>query len=189
MNTLKKNAHLFKRPIVSEIAELKHDPYMVLVSCVLSLRTKDETTDKAALRLFKLAKTPEQMMKLSEDQIANAIYPVGFYKTKAKNIKEVSRVLIDTYDSKVPDDFEELLKLKGVGKKTAAITMVYGHHKADFIPVDSHVHIISNRLGWVKTTTPEQTMDRLMDIVPKKYWYDLNDLFVQFGQNIRKRPW
>lgn len=184
MNTLKKKSHTFKRPIVSEIAEVRRDPYMVLISCILSLRTKDETTDKASVNLFKLVKTPEKMITLSEKQIADAIYPVGFYKTKAKRIKELSKVLVEQYNGKVPDDFNELLKFKGVGKKTAAITMVYGFKKADFIPVDSHVHIISNRLGWVKTKTPEETMDALMKIVPKKYWYDLNDLFVQFGQNI-----
>lgn len=184
MNILKKNANLFKRPIVTEISEVRRDPFMVLVSCILSLRTKDETTDKASVKLFRLAKTPKEMLKLSEEEIVKAIYPVGFYKTKAKNIKEISKVLIEKYNSKVPDDFEELLKLKGVGKKTAAIVMVYGHKKPHFIPVDSHVHIISNRLGWVKTKTPEQTMDELMKVVPKKHWYDLNDLFVQFGQNI-----
>jgi endonuclease-3 len=184
ISTLKKQSHLFKRPIINEIGEFRNDPYLVLVSCILSLRTKDETTDKASVRLFKLAKTPREMIKLSEKEISDAIYPVGFYKTKAQRIKEISRVLIEKYDRKVPDDFNELLKLKGVGKKTAAITMVYGHKKADFIPVDSHVHIMSNRLGWVKTKNPEDTMDELMGIVPKKYWYDLNDLFVQFGQNI-----
>ena len=184
MYILKKEAQSFKKPIVTEIAEHRRDPYMVLVSCILSLRTKDETTAKASERLFALAQTPEAMIKLSEQKIADAIYPVGFYKTKAQRIKELSKVLIEQYHSKVPDDFHELLKFKGVGKKTAAITMVYGFKKADFIPVDSHVHIISNRLGWVMTKTPEETMDALMNVVPKKYWYDLNDLFVQFGQNI-----
>jgi len=184
MNALKQNSQLFKRPIVSEIAEIRKDAYMVLISCILSLRTKDDVTDNAAIKLFKLAKTPKQMLKLTETQISKVIYPVGFYKTKAKRIKELSKVLVEKYNSKVPDDFHELMKLKGVGKKTAAITMVYGHMKADFIPVDIHVHVIANRLGWVKTKSPEKTMDKLMEIVPKKYWYDLNDLFVQFGQNI-----
>ena len=150
----------------------------------MSLRTKDDVTAKASLRLLKGNRTPEKVLKLSVKKIEKLIYPVGFYRTKARRIKEISKVLIDKYKSKVPKDFDELMKLKGVGKKTAAITMVYGHQKADFIPVDVHVHVIANRLNWVKTKTPDETMDDLMKVVPKRYWYDLNDLFVQFGQNV-----
>jgi endonuclease-3 len=119
------------------------------------------------------------------------IYPVGFYKTKAKRIKDISKILLENYNGKVPNDFDELLKLKGVGRKTAAIVMVYGHKIASFIPVDVHVHVITNRLGWVKSKSPDETMDKLMTFIPKNYWADLNSLFVSFGQNICKTtsPW
>ena len=180
---LNKDLKKYQTPIVTKISERK-DPFKVLISCILSLRTKDETTRKASEKLFRLADNPKKMLKLDVKQIEKAIYPVGFYKVKAKNIKEISKTLINNYNGKVPDDFNELLKLKGVGKKTAAITIVYGHNKPDFIPCDVHVHVVSNRLGWVKTKNPDQTMDELMKIVPKKYWYDLNNLFVIFGQNI-----
>lgn len=180
---VKKEVKKFEIPSVTKISK-KHTPFEVLISCLLSLRTKDEVTRKAAGELFKLAKTPKEILKLTERQIAKAIYPVGFYKTKAKRIKEICKDLIEKYNSEVPDSIEELLELKGVGRKTAAVTMVYGHKKLDFIPVDVHVHIIANRLGWVRTKTPEKTMEELMKIVPKRYWYDLNDLFVRFGQNV-----
>ena len=188
---LKKESKKWKRPFVSAWAEIVRDPFTTLISCLLSLRTKDEVTAKASLRLLGKYSTPEKILRLSTKQIEKLIYPVGFYKTKSRRIKEISRILIKKYNSKVPDDFDELMKLKGVGEKTAAITMVYGHRKADFIPVDVHVHVIANRLGWVKTKTPEKTMEELMKIIPKKYWYDLNDLFVQFGQHvcITVSPW
>ncbi len=125
------------------------------------------------------------MIKLSTKQIEKAIYPVGFYKTKSKRIKEICKKLIDEYNGKTPDDFDTLMEFKGVGRKTANIVMVYGFHKHG-IPVDTHVHRVSNRLGLVLTKTPEKTELVLRDIVPKIYWMDLNDLFVQFGQNICK---
>jgi len=181
---MRKELSNYPRPFVSEWAEIVNDPYSTLISCIISLRTKDNVTADASLRLLKKAKTPEQMVKLSEKEISRLIYPAGFYKTKAKTIRDISKTLIERYSSKVPSDFDDLLKLKGVGRKTAAITMVYGHKRADFIPVDVHVHVIANRLGWISTKTPEQTMDRLQEIVPKKYWYPINELFVRFGQNI-----
>jgi endonuclease-3 len=164
---------------------------VTLISCLLSLRTKDEVTEQASRHLLIKYNTPEKLVQLSEQQIASLIYPVGFYKTKAKRIKEISQTLLDKYQGKVPDQFEELLTLKGVGKKTASIVMVYGHKIYDFIPVDVHVHVIANRLGWVKSKNPDETMEKLMKIVPKRYWYDLNNLFVSFGQNICKTisPW
>ena len=180
---LKKDLKKYQTPIVTQISRRK-DPFKVLISCVLSLRTKDETTRKASEKLFRLADNPKKMSKLKVNQIEKAIYPVGFYKVKSRNIKEICKTLINQYNRKVPDDFNELLKLKGVGKKTASITIVYGHNKPDYIPVDIHVHIISNRLGWVKTKNPDQTMDGLMRFIPRRYWYDLNNLLVIFGQNI-----
>lgn len=182
---LKKNTQNFKSPIVTEIAVQTRDPFKVLISCILSLRTKDAVTEKASERLFKIAETPEKLSNLSLEEIEKAIYPVGFYKTKAKRIKEISKIIKEKYASIVPDNFEELLKLKGVGRKTANIVMVYGFGK-EGLPIDTHCHRIPNRLGWIKTKTPEQTEKALRKLIPKKYWFDFNDLFVQFGQNICK---
>ncbi len=183
----------YDRPIASRSKwdEIVNTPFTTLISCILSLRTKDKVTEQASVRLLKKYNTPKKLLQLPDKQIESLIYPVGFYKTKAKRIKEISKTLIENYDGDVPNDFDELLKLKGVGRKTAAIVMVYGHKIADFIPVDIHVHVIANRLGWIKTKTPDETMNKLMDIIPKKYWYKLNNLFVQFGQNIcvTVSPW
>lgn len=164
--------------------EIVDTPFTTLVSCILSLRTKDEVTEKASVRLLKKYDTPQKILKLPTQKIQSLIYPVGFYKTKAKRIKEISKTLIEKYDGKVPEDFDELLKLKGVGRKTANIVMVYGHKKRGFLPIDIHCHRIPNRLGWIRTKTPEQTELELRKILPKKYWDDFNHLFVTFGQTI-----
>jgi len=176
----------YDKPIVSALdkAGVKKTPFTTLISCILSLRTKDEITEKASVRLFKKYNTPEKLVKAPEEEIKNLIYPVGFYRVKSKRIIDISKELIEKYNGKVPDDFKELLKLKGVGKKTASIVMVYGHKKDNFIPVDVHVHVISNRLGWVNSKKPDETMDKLMKVIPRKYWHDINELFVIFGQNI-----
>ena len=164
--------------------EIVDTPFTTLISCILSLRTKDEVTEKASIRLLKKYDTPQKIIKLPAQKIQSLIYPVGFYKTKAKRIKEISKTLLEKYDGKVPDAFDELLKLKGVGRKTANIVMVYGHKKQGFLPIDTHCHRIPNRLGWIKTKTPEQTEIELKKILPKKYWDDFNHLFVTFGQTI-----
>lgn len=175
----------YDNPVVTEIAEqTKQDPFKVLISCLISLRTMDEVTVKASARLFKLAATPQRMVKLSEKQIRDAIYPAGFYKTKAKRIREICQTLIAEHEGKVPKKYETLLSMKGIGPKTAGIVMVYGFGSNDHIPADSHVHQIANRLGWVKTKFPEETEQALMYVVPKRYWHDLNNTFVAFGQNI-----
>ena len=181
---LKKEVKNFENPVVSKIGEIQKDPFKVLISCILSLRTQDRTTGPISLKLFQAADTPKKLAKMPLKKIQNIIRPVNYYITKSKRIKQIAKDIIEKYSGKVPDTFEELMKLKGVGKKTAAITMVYGHKKADYIPVDIHVHIISNRLGWVKTKNAEQTMDGLMKIVPREYWSDLNELFVLHGQNV-----
>ena len=190
---LKQELATYNQPVVSRSKwdEIEHTPFTTLISCILSLRTKDEVTKKASIQLLKRYNTPKKILKLSEKQIESLIYPVGFYKTKAKRIKEISKTLIEKHSGNVPKDFDKLLELKGVGKKTAAIVMVYGHKIIDFIPVDVHVHVIANRLGWVQSKNPDETMDKLMNAVPKRYWYDLNDLFVTFGQNIclTVSPW
>ena len=185
MNNANKIINLLKKDYTVDSFAEKHDrdPFKVLVSCIISLRTKDEVTYPAAQRLFKLADTPEKMIELSEKQIAKAIYPAGFYKTKAKRIRDISKQLYENYESKVPDSIEELIKFKGVGRKTANIVMVFGFNKPA-VPVDVHVHKISNRLGWVKTKTPEQTEQELRKKLPKKYWLVINELFVRHGQNI-----
>ena len=179
---LKKETKKFKNPIVTEVSFDK-DPYKVLISCLLSLRTKDAVTAKATNNLFKKAKTPSQMLKLKGKQIQKLIYPVGFYRVKSKRIKEISKTLIKDYNGKVPSDMEELLKLKGVGRKTANIVLAFGFNKKA-LPIDVHCNRIPNRLGWVKTKTPEQTEQELSKILPEKYWIDFNNIFVVFGQNI-----
>lgn len=179
---LKKETKKFKNPIVTEVS-FDNDPYKVLISCLLSLRTKDKVTAEATNRLFKKAKTPRAILKLTPKQIEKLIYPVGFYRTKAKRIKEITKTLINNYNSKVPSKIDELLELKGVGRKTANIVLAFAYNKKA-IPVDTHCNRIPNRLGWIKTKTPEQTEQELMKILPKKYWIDFNHVFVIFGQNI-----
>jgi len=159
------------------------DPFKVLISCLISLRTKDEVTYPASLRLFKLADTPKKMMAISLRQIEKAIYPAGFYHTKAKRIKEISKQLFEDYDSKVPDSVDELLKFKGVGRKTANIVMVFGFGK-QAIPVDTHVHKLSNRLGWMRTKSPEETEIELRKGLSKRHWLAINELFVRHGQQV-----
>jgi endonuclease-3 len=184
-SALKQELRKYNQPVVSRSKqENKDTPFVTLVSCLLSLRTKDKVTEQASRRLLIKYNTPEKLVQLSEQQIASLIYPVGFYKTKAKRIKEISQVLLDKYQGKVPDRFEELLTLKGVGRKTANIVMVYGHKKHGYLPIDTHCHRIPNRLGWIKTKKPEDTEHALKKILPSEYWDDFNDLFVTFGQTI-----
>ena len=166
-----------------DVSNNAKDPFIVLISCILSLRTKDEVTAKATKRLFARASTPEEMLRLTKEEIEAAIYPVGFYHRKAEQILEICRVLIEQYDSRVPDELEELLKFKGVGRKTANIVITMGFNKLG-VAVDTHVHRISNRLGLVTTKTPHQTEFALRELLPQKYWIILNDLLVMHGQNI-----
>lgn len=179
---LKKETKNYVVPIVTKVSG-KEDPFLVLISCILSLRTKDKTTAKASEQLFRLARTPQKMMKLSTKQIENAIYPVGFYITKAKRIKEICKTLVNDYGGRVPDDIDELLKLKGVGRKTANLVVTLGYGKPG-ICVDTHVHRISNRLGYVRTRNPYETEFALRKKLPRKYWLIYNDLLVTWGQNV-----
>jgi endonuclease-3 len=185
MATLREEVGRFQRPVSTGIGE-KEDPYKVLISCIISLRTKDAVTEKASEALFKAAGTPEKMVELGEERIGELIYPAGFYRTKAKTIRDISKKLVEEYNSNVPESMEELMKFKGVGRKTAGITMLYGFGKVVAIPTDTHVHRISNRLGLVKTKAPEETEQELMKVLPKKYWYDYNWLLVAWGQNVCK---
>ncbi len=170
-------------PIVTEISHRSRDPFHILISTILSLRTKDEVTRQAATRLLGKAQSPEELLLLPEEDIARLIFPVGFYKTKARTLKQICRDLIGKYGGKVPGDLEELLTLKGVGRKTANLVITLGFNKPG-ICVDTHVHRVSNRLGYVKTKTPEQTETALREKLPKEYWIEYNDLLVTWGQNI-----
>jgi endonuclease III len=161
------------------------DPFKILIGCLLSLRTKDETTGPAAARLFALAETAEAMLQLSAEQIAQAIYPVGFYRTKATSILDICRTLMEHHGGQVPDTMEALLELKGVGRKTANLVLTMGFQKPA-ICVDTHVHRISNRWRYVLTKHPEDTEFALRRKLPRAYWMVYNDLLVSFGQNICK---
>jgi len=155
----------------------------VLIACLLSLRTQDSTTGPASARLFALADTPKAMLALSPRTIERAIYPVGFYRTKARVIREISRDLLERFGGRVPDDIDALLTLGGVGRKTANLVVTMGYGKPG-ICVDTHVHRISNRLGYVRTRTPEETEMALRAKLPRRFWIDYNDLLVGFGQNV-----
>lgn len=162
-----------------------NDPYLVLIACILSLRTNDRTTYPATLRMLELGKTPADFAKLDVKTLEKAIYPVGFYANKAKQIVELSKELVEKYDSKVPDEIDDLVKFNGVGRKTANLVLSEGFKKPA-ICVDVHVHRISNRLGYVKTKTPEETEFELRKKLPQKYWIDINSLLVTHGQNVCK---
>ena len=172
----------WRTPAVTIISQRDGDPFKVLVSCILSLRTQDRTTAVASERLFALADTPARMVELSVETVEQTIYPVGFYRVKARQILALCSTLLDRYRGKVPDDLDELLKLTGVGRKTANLVVTLGFGKPG-ICVDTHVHRICNRWGYVATKTPEQTEFALRARLPGEYWLIINDLLVTFGQN------
>jgi endonuclease-3 len=180
---LRREVPKWETPIVTLMAETYQSPFRVLISCILSLRTQDATTAKASHRLFALADSAEAMVKLSAKKIAKLIYPVGFYKTKATQILAICRTINQSYGGKVPDEIDELLKFKGVGRKTANLVVTLGYQKPG-ICVDTHVHRISNRWGYVKTKMPEKTEFALREKLPKQYWIEYNDLLVSFGQHL-----
>lgn len=183
VSILREQLKKWELPIVSHLAKGRRDPFIILISTLLSLRTKDEVTAEATKRLFSLAATPQEMLKLSPEVIAKAIYPVGFYRNKAKTILAVCRELVERYDSLVPDTIEQLLAMKGVGRKSANLVVILGFEK-EGICVDTHVHRISNRLGYIRTRTPEQTEFALREKLPHRYWSDYNTLLVAFGRQI-----
>ena len=168
-----------------ELMEQFQDPYLVLIGCILSLRTNDKTTYPATLRMLELAKTPQEMMMVSVKDLAKAIYPVGFYENKARQIIELSRQIVEELEGKVPDKIEDLIKFNGVGRKTANLVLAKGFNKPA-ICVDVHVHRIFNRLGYIKTKNPEETEFALREKLPLRYWLDINTLMVTHGQNICK---
>ena len=169
-------------PIVSRVA-FDNDPFKVLISTMLSLRTKDATTEEAFTRLFSAASSPEALAETPEKVIEENIFPVGFYKTKAVHIRQTSRIILNDFGGRVPDTMEDLLKLPGVGRKTANLVLILGFDKMG-ICVDTHVHRITNRWGYVKTETPDETEMRLREILPHRYWKRINDCLVPYGQNL-----
>ena len=179
---LKDAVQKWRAPAVTIVSQREGDPFKVLISCILSLRTQDKTTGAASERLFALAGTPAEMLLLSQDQVEKAIYPVGFYRNKSSQILEICRVLQENHSGRVPDEIAELLKFKGVGRKTANLVVTLGFGKPG-ICVDTHVHRICNRWGYVRTKSPEKTEFALRGKLPGEYWLIINDLLVTFGQN------
>jgi endonuclease-3 len=185
MAILRREVPTWNVSVVSLNAQDDHDPYRVLISTILSLRTQDQTTVKASERLFKLADTPQAMLQLDVQTIEQAIYPVGFYRTKAPQILDISRRILDEFGGRVPDDLETLLTLHGVGRKTANLVLSEGHGIAA-IGVDTHVHRISNRWGYVKTKDPYETEMALRKKLPKVFWIEYNPSLVALGQYVCK---
>jgi endonuclease III len=182
---LQKELALGTMPVVSHLAADQRDPFVILISTLLSLRTKDEVTAVATEKLFVLAATPQEMLQIPLEKIAKTIYPVGFYHVKASTIHHVCRDLVERFSSKVPDNLDDLLSIKGIGRKTAnlVIALAYGR---DAICVDIHVHRISNRLGYVKTKTPEKTEYALREKLPRRNWIIYNTIMVAFGRKTCK---
>jgi len=183
IRTLERQAPSWRRTAVAEVAAEQPDPFRILVACLLSLRTQDATTREASARLFRAADTPKAMLRLPATRIARLIFPVGFYRTKARAIRAICRDLLTRFDGRVPDDLDTLVTLKGVGRKTANLVVTIGFAKPG-ICVDIHVHRISNRLGFVRTKMPDQTELALRAKLPRRYWIGYNDLLVAFGQNV-----
>lgn len=183
LGVLRKEAAGWNVPVVTLTAVSSKSPFRVLVSTVLSLRTKDETTAEASARLFREASTPQTVLELGEKRVRDLIYPVGFYRVKAQNIIGICEKLIDEYDGRVPDTIDELLEFRGVGRKTANLVLSLGYGKPA-ICVDIHVHRISNRWGYVDTKSPYETEMALREKLPRRYWIEYNSLLVALGQQI-----
>lgn len=182
MAALREECRQWATPAVTVIAEQLKSPFTVLVSCIISLRTKDAVTAAASARLFERARTPETMLDLAEDEIAALIFPAGFYRTKARQIKSICQRLVDQFAGVVPAQLDQLLTLPGVGRKTANLVVTLGYAQPG-ICVDTHVHRITNRWGYVATRTPDQTEMALRATLPPEYWIEINDLLVCYGQN------
>jgi endonuclease-3 len=190
LRILRRVAPGWNAPVMTLVAAESRDPFLTLVGCILSLRTRDQTTAVAARELFARARTPAEILALSQRQLEKCIYPVGFYRTKARVIRQLSRDLIDKFGGRVPDDIDALLTLKGVGRKTANLVVTEAYRKPG-ICVDTHVHRISNRWGLVRTATPEKTEAALRAVLPRRHWLEYNGLLVAFGQTIcqPRFPW
>jgi endonuclease-3 len=189
MDTLAEHFNYNERTILNRMRK-KRDPFKILISCLLSLRTQDKNTDIASKKLFDVADTPEKILRLPTETLEKLIFSSGHYHKKAQTLKHVSKVLMEKFNSTVPDTKEELLSIKGVGPKTANIVLSFAFQKP-VLPIDTHCHRIPNRLGWVKTKAPEKTEIELEKILPRKYWLEFNALFVLFGKTICQpiSPW
>jgi len=183
MSLLREEAARWQTPAVTIVSQREGNPFKVLISCILSLRTKDQTTGPASERLFALADTPAGMLTLSQEAVERAIYPVGFYRNKAGQILDICRILLERHEGRVPDDIDQLLTLKGVGRKTANLVVTLGFGTPG-ICVDTHVHRICNRWGYVSTRNPEETERALRVKLPAEHWLEINDLLVAYGQNL-----
>jgi len=182
MDILEKQFHFTKRTTLNRMRK-KPNAFKILISCLLSLRTQDKNTEKASNRLFAVADTPQEISRINTKKLESLIFSSGHYKKKARVLKEVSKVILEKYNGKVPDKKEELLSIKGIGPKTANIVLSFAYGQ-EVIPVDVHVHVITNRLGWVKENTPEKTEKALEKVLPRRYWKEINALFVLFGKEI-----
>jgi len=184
LQTEREEAGAEKEPAVTTVAEhYRHDPWSVLVSTILSLRTKDDVTLEASRRLLAKAPGPTELAAMKEAEVARLAYPAGFYRTKAASLKKIAAILLEQYNGEVPADMDALLALPGVGRKTANLVLIEAFDLPG-VCVDVHVHRISNRCGWLRTKTPEETEMTLRAILPKKYWKGLNALLVLYGQNL-----
>jgi endonuclease-3 len=185
LSRLRRAIRAYELPAVEKISEEDSGtPFRVLVATMLSAQTKDAVTDAASGRLFRVADTPHALARLREDRIARLIYPVSFYRVKAHHVKETSRLLVERHGGVVPDTMEALMALPGVGRKTANLVQIVAHRRPGHICVDTHVHRIANRLGWVRTRTPEQTEHALYDVVPRRWWMKVNLYLVTWGQRV-----
>jgi len=172
-------------PAVEKIAEdTREDPFQVLISTMLSAQTRDPVTAAASARLFRVARTPRTMAALPVAKIQKLIYPVSFYRVKARHVREATKQIVEQFGGRVPSRMDDLLTLPGVGRKTANLVLILSHASRDNICVDTHVHRISNRLGWVQTRTPDQTEQALYRVVPKRFWPTVNLYLVTWGQNV-----
>lgn len=183
LGTVKKAVAKYDVPVLEKFNNSIKDPYWVLIPCILSLRAKDETTAIVAKNLYDIAPTPEQVLKIPVRQMEKIVYKSGFYRVKARNVLNITRVILEKYNGKVPDEIDELMTIKGVGRKTANLVVTVAFNKPG-ICVDTHVHKISNRWGYVKTKNPDETEMKLREILPQKYWIKYNMWLVLFGQNI-----
>ena len=190
LRVLRREVRQWPEPVIGVVARDSRDPFRILITCLLSLRTKDRTTAEAGRRLFALAADPASMGRLSQRKLERTIYPVGFYRTKAKQIRGICKRLLSDFGGRTPGSIEALLTLPGVGRKTANLVVTVGYRKPG-ICVDVHVHRISNRWGYIRTNTPEESEEALRNQLPAQFWITYNDLLVPFGQNICQpvSPW
>lgn len=183
MSILEKHFNYTERTTLNRMRKEKADPFKILISCLLSLRTRDETTERISKELFQIADTPNKIIKLPLKRLEGIIYSTGHYHKKALTLKHVSNEIINRFNGKVPDKKEDLMSIKGIGPKTANIVLNFAFNQ-ETLPIDTHCHRVPNRLGWVQTKTPEQTEQELIKILPKQYWFEFNGIFVLFGRTI-----